>query len=982
MARGIHAHFKGQYSLSASLGTFALTGNAATLTYTQGSPAQQITTFTVSSTTITQGNSVTVTWATTNATNVRLNGSLVAASGFQSFAPLSNTSYTLTADGAVPTISAGPLNVTVITSSGGSLPLTQTAFNVNLGNVPWSRKPDGEAYDADHKIYAYSGFTYSAKHDAVFFFGGGHACSPFDSMYRLPIAATLAWQRDFQEIPLSKLQQINGVPVASPLPAGTPLNSDGSGMYDYMGYTASTVSGLPANKWWKRAEAGMAAPAWSPIARHTYANLRYSSATGTIFCCLASNGSPYKVAIGAGGNWWEYDPDTLTFTDLGFVNAASDYYAACEDPVSGKFILLASRGFLVYDPRNKFVAPRVVTSSGLSALAQFCVMAYYPPEDSFIYLAAVYPSNSTDVPYTFQFKLDRDGSQTGKVMGPIWSGPNPAVATPMTTNWRPRGLSYYMFCYDADSQMIVGGQTQYAAVSTATNPASIYGLKPVFSNNTGTWFNQSVAPQNALLSHTAAYVPSVRCHILGAGTSSPGDTWATRLDPAAWAQNIDLRPLKSSITTTADGVTYNTLQDAVNVGGDITIGSGTLVGADGAATINLPVNITATGATIDGALSLNGLGAGQGALVTFADTTINGLTLIATPGTTSGVGAIRLQAGDLTLTNCTISDAPDGILAGGSGPAEISTVSLSGCTISYCGTSDGQAHYLYIHKIAQFLANNVTCTSGTRGKGNMFKSKSKVSNIVSCTAGTDLTGTESYEFDFEQGGNVTIDTCTALKGPNADNPVVLNYGRADDVRWYPGDDRCYVRNCTIENRSAVGTQATGLRNTYPNPRPDGGPGVTCYADGVTFKGQYVSVAGVRQYFTGKWKYRNCKFVADDGTITTLADTWAAGDPLPAPDAAPPPFISDVASTLRSDGNYNLQFRVRYATANASQTGITLNGAAVPYAANAPTDANGTITQTVIDSLGFIRTVPVPAGTYVLVAHGPTAPDATTTLTVP
>jgi hypothetical protein len=75
------------------------------VTVAQAAPAQTIDLLTVSSPSITAGQSVTVNWATSNATALRLNGAVVNPSGSQTFAPSADTTYTVEADGAVPTVS-------------------------------------------------------------------------------------------------------------------------------------------------------------------------------------------------------------------------------------------------------------------------------------------------------------------------------------------------------------------------------------------------------------------------------------------------------------------------------------------------------------------------------------------------------------------------------------------------------------------------------------------------------------------------------------------------------------------------------------------------------------------------------------------------------------------------------------------------------------------------------------------------------------
>lgn len=89
----------------------ALVAQAATFTTCVGAlvadpaPAQTIDLFTVSAASITAGQSITLNWATSNATAVRLNGAAVSASGSQTLSPTADTTYTLEADGSAATVS-------------------------------------------------------------------------------------------------------------------------------------------------------------------------------------------------------------------------------------------------------------------------------------------------------------------------------------------------------------------------------------------------------------------------------------------------------------------------------------------------------------------------------------------------------------------------------------------------------------------------------------------------------------------------------------------------------------------------------------------------------------------------------------------------------------------------------------------------------------------------------------------------------------
>lgn len=127
-------------------------------TNTETPPTAPTATFSTNPTTIVQGGSSTLSWSTTNATEVTLDGISVATSGTKSVSPTSTTTYTLNAKGSggevtrvatvtvtpplvVPTISSFTASPTSI-ESGGSSKLswditgaTSASINQNIGTV-------------------------------------------------------------------------------------------------------------------------------------------------------------------------------------------------------------------------------------------------------------------------------------------------------------------------------------------------------------------------------------------------------------------------------------------------------------------------------------------------------------------------------------------------------------------------------------------------------------------------------------------------------------------------------------------------------------------------------------------------------------------------------------------------------------------------------------------------------------------------------
>jgi len=146
------------YNLVAINGANKVTSSATVTVSTTPPPVPMPTaSLTASSTTIQSGQSVTLTWGTTNATSATMNGSTVALNGSQAYSPTSTTTYTLVATNsagsvtrtATVTVTAPPPPVPMPTAllnampaaiqSGQSTTLqwaTSNATTITLGGSP------------------------------------------------------------------------------------------------------------------------------------------------------------------------------------------------------------------------------------------------------------------------------------------------------------------------------------------------------------------------------------------------------------------------------------------------------------------------------------------------------------------------------------------------------------------------------------------------------------------------------------------------------------------------------------------------------------------------------------------------------------------------------------------------------------------------------------------------------------------------------
>lgn len=134
--------------------------------------------------------------------------------------------------------------------------------------------------------------------------------------------------------------------------------------------------------------------------------------------------------------------------------------------------------------------------------------------------------------------------------------------------------------------------------------------------------------------------------------------------------------------------------------------------------------------------------------------------------------AIRWQAGDCTLTNCSISHCQDGILATpfvkGTG-----TISIDRTEVAYCGAGDGQSHGLYIGYLARATVTNSFVHSTS--VGHHIKTRAANTTISNCRL-YDLDGNASYAVDCPNAGNITISNCSVQQSAKNSNPYMFTYG--------------------------------------------------------------------------------------------------------------------------------------------------------------------------------------------------------------
>jgi hypothetical protein len=500
-------------------------------------------------------------------------------------------------------------------------------------------------------------------------------------------------------------------------------------------------------------------PPLRPIARHTYTALTWHAMLKRMLCYEGNGGLPnglpndVNAALDAQPAYaCAYDPVAKTWDDHGFAVPATG--STCFDPVSGLLVWTRYDGFAFYDP----VARKRVVLRPWTLATDTDNLVYYPPDDKFyLILSSSIPAGG---PKVIELTFDR----TGLVLTPAQ----------LECNWRPSPVHETRYVFDTASQRIVGGLSN----------GVIYGFRPL-GNGKGEWMQQAGPPGSTLFFHHAYDVARNRHYILNETKTLYAFTW----DPAA--ATIPVNPFGTRATITISGTRYPTLQAAADVGGDIVIGAGTLVGD--AAIITKRTSITG-GTIISPGIQ------GKGILITQADTTVTSTDISGAVVPDGNGAAIRHEAGNISLKSCKIHDNENGFLGGSAAV----TVTIHDCDVYHNGSGDGQTHGLYIGSVN--TANVSNSRFWQNRIGHHVKSRAKVTNVTNCILGKDMLGTESYNVDVPQGGNVVISECYLRQGPNTDNNVMVNYG--GEPAPYSGGS-LKVSGCTMESQGV--SNAVGIR---------------------------------------------------------------------------------------------------------------------------------------------------------------------------
>jgi hypothetical protein len=344
------------------------------------------------------------------------------------------------------------------------LPLTDPFFCVDVGAFPGQDVTDQ------------SGLLYDPIRRQLIIFGGGHAAAWEDAPLRMPID-TLTWEWCYTPMPLETMNVL-----------------DGEGKLANLMYP---------QKFWKRAEAGLGAPARSPVSRHSYTGWLWSHAINKALMLGYNNAKPYPLPQDVvGGYAGEFEPATNEWSIIPMQMDWRHMYV--EDPVSQRIITLWSNGVRTYDPATQVLS---AAKGGSMPFVQYgLILRYYPPNDKF-YFFRFNPSDTPNGPATYEITIDRT------TWTPTW--------TLLETNYHPQprwqgtGLEY-----DSTNELLVGWM----------QGGYMYGFRPTTAGK-GEWLWHPIPTLSTPAAYTQAYVEEINTHFIITGNGVGDRTWAFRWDP-------------------------------------------------------------------------------------------------------------------------------------------------------------------------------------------------------------------------------------------------------------------------------------------------------------------------------------------------------------------------------------------------------------------------------------------------------------------
>jgi len=224
-----------------------------------------------------------------------------------------------------------------------------------------------------------------------------------------------------------------------------------------------------------------------------------------------------------------------------------------------------------------------------------------------------------------------------------------------------------------------------------------------------------------------------------------------------------------SVITVGSGMQYATIKAAVAAAHDgdtIFVQAGTYV--NDFATVNAKITMQGIGGMVHMVATSP---VGKGMITMNQDLTIDHFEFSGAKNSDRNAAGIRIQNGDLTVTNSYFHDNQDGVLGGGTHPND--DIVIDHTEFAHNGAGDGKSHNLYIAQSHSLTVTNSYLHDAV--VGHELKSRAEITTILNNRI-ADYDGTGSYDIDLGKGGLAVIRGNYIQQGPNTQNPTIINYG--------------------------------------------------------------------------------------------------------------------------------------------------------------------------------------------------------------
>ena len=166
---------------------------------------------------------------------------------------------------------------------------------------------------------------------------------------------------------------------------------------------------------------------------------------------------------------------------------------------------------------------------------------------------------------------------------------------------------------------------------------------------------------------------------------------------------------------------------------------------------------------------------------------------------------VGLEAGSLTLVDCTFSDNENGVLTANDESIELDIVD---CDFGPILPREGKTHNLYVGAIRRLAVSGSYFHHGLHG--HLLKSRAALNHILYNRLSDEIGGRASYELEFPNGGVAVVMGNLITQSSTTENAHVISFG-VESAKW--ARQALYLVNNTLVDHKPSG--GIWLRVTPP-----------------------------------------------------------------------------------------------------------------------------------------------------------------------